>query len=455
MLENYDKDYLKRVLLKAAGVLLGILVVMYIGYQIWHKITTTVKYEPATPYTYTVKSTGEGYVIRNETVIASPGNGSVVPSVSYGEKVSAGAEVACLYSESGADVRQKLSAIDSQIELLSMAENNEGLTNRDVSKLDGETYDVITEIRRCAEQGKYAEAVSHKMNLINLVNRRNTAAGTVTDASSQIAELKKKRAELTSSLGELISKITSPRSGWYYPTTDGYESVFVPSKTDNMTYSEFMELIASPVAATVGDAGKIVTSPSWYFVCVLDRESLSGKEVGKKYTVCFVQNRGIRVEMKLERISHEEEEGIAVFSSDKMPEGFDFARLQSYELIEEEFTGFRIPKSAVRMIDGQMGVYVLTGEVVHFRKIEVITEYENTYIVVMNHDPDPVEETTENPDNDGVAQSPEWSESGRADESVPETVDTSPPQYKWLGLNENVITSGKGLSDGRVITNMN
>ena len=235
MLENYDKDYLKRVLLKAAGVLLGILVVMYIGYQIWHKITTTVKYEPATPYTYTVKSTGEGYVIRNETVIASPGNGSVVPSVSYGEKVSAGAEVACLYSESGADVRQKLSAIDSQIELLSMAENNEGLTNRDVSKLDGETYDVITEIRRCAEQGKYAEAVSHKMNLINLVNRRNTAAGTVTDASSQIAELKKKRAELTSSLGELISKITSPRSGWYYPTTDGYESVFVPSKTDNMT----------------------------------------------------------------------------------------------------------------------------------------------------------------------------------------------------------------------------
>ena len=455
MLENYDKDYLKRVLLKVAGAILGLLMILYIGYQIWHKITSTIKYEPATPYTYTVKSTGEGYIIRSEQVIDSPGNGSVVPSVSYGEKVSAGTEVAGLYSEGGADVRQKVSEIDAQIALLSQTENSEALTNRDVSKLDGETYDVITEIRRCAEQGKYSEAVSHKMNLITLVNRRNTASGAATDASSQIAELKRTRDELTSSLGELISSISTPRSGWYYPNTDGYESVFTPAKTDNMTYSEFMELIESPVSATVGDAGKIVTSPSWTFVCVLDKESLDTKEVGKKYTVCFLQNRGMRVEMKLERISRGDDEGIAVFSSDKMPDGFDFARLQSYELIEEEYTGFRIPKAAVRMIDGQMGVYVLTGEVVHFRKIEVMTEYENTYIVVMNHDPDPVEETTENPDNDGVAQSPEWSESGEADESAPETVDTSPPQYKWLGLNENVITSGKGLSDGRVITNMN
>ncbi len=455
MLENYDRDYLKRVLLKVAGAILGLLVVLYIGYQIWHRITSTIKYEPAAPYTYTVKSTGEGYVIRDETVIESPGAGSVVPSVGAGDKVSAGSEVAGLYSESGSDARQKLAAIDAQIELLSMAQNNEGLTNRDVSKLDGETYGIITEIRRCAEQGKYAEAASHKMNLINLVNRRNTAAGTVTDVEAQLSELRRERAELTSSLGELISKITTPRSGWYYPNTDGYEGVFVPSKTDNMTYSEFMKLIESPVSATVGDAGKIVTSPSWSFVCVLDGESLSSKEVGKKYTICFVQNRGIRVEMKLERVSREGDAGIAVFSSDKMPEGFDFARLQSYELIEEEYTGFRIPKSAVRMIDGQMGVYVLTGEVVHFRKIEVMTEYENTYIVVMDHEPEPVETVTENPDNDGVAQSPEWSESGRADESAAETVDTSPPQYKWLGLNENVITSGKGLSDGRVITNMN
>lgn len=455
MFENYDKEYLKRVALKIAGTVLGVLVVIYIGYQIWHKVTTNVKYERATPYTYTVKTAGEGYIIRGEAVISSPDNGSVVSSVTPGARVSAGGEVARLYSATGADVMQKLSDVDGQISLLQKTGTGEGLTNRDVSKLDSETYGVITEIRRCVEQGKYSEAASHKMNLINLVNRRNAATGGTTDTSSQIAELQKKRDELTRSLGTLLSTITTPRSGWYYPTTDGYESVFTPEKAENMTYAEFKELIESPVSATVGDAGKIVTSPTWYFICELDGESLAKKEVGKKYSVFFLQNRGVKLEMTLLRISRDGDAGIAVFTSDKLPDGFDFARLQSYELLEEEYTGFRVPKSAVRMIDGQMGVYVLSGEVVHFRKIEVMTEYENNYIVVMNHEEKPVETETENPDNDGVAQSPEWSPDGSDSESATETEDTSPKQYKWLGLNENVITSGKGLSDGKVITNIN
>lgn len=462
MLENYDKEYLKRVLLRVAATLLGVLVIFYIGYQIWHKVTASVKYEPATPFTYTVKTTGEGYVVRSEKVIASPGEGSVVPSVDSGTKISAGSIVANLYSSTGFDARQKLADIDAQLSVLSLSANDY-LTNRDVSKLDVETYDIIAEIRRNVEQGKYTEAVSHEQNLLTIVARRNAAAGNATDVSSQIAELKQKRNEITEQLGTLVSSVVTPSSGWYYSETDGYETVFTPEKLVNATYSEFKEVVSTAPASTQKDAGKTVTSSTWRFICELSRESLDTKEIGKEYTIYFPHNRGIKVPMTLERISRSGDVGIAIFKSDKMPDGFDFIRMQSYELLENEYTGFRIPKSAVRIVDGQMGVYVLTGEVVHFRLIEIITEYENTYIVEMDHS-EPIEEETSGPsdaDTGEVAQSPEWSPGGSKDtetekESESSTDTTEPASnYKWLGLNENVITSGKGLSDGRIITNIN
>jgi len=461
MLENYDKEYLKRVILRVLGTVLGLLVIAYIGYQIWHKVTSSIKYEPATPYTYTVKSSGEGYVFRSEKVLESPGEGSIVASVEAGTKVSAGSEVANLYSASGVDVEQKLADIDAQIALLALSEDSASLTNRDVSKLDAETYEIITEIRRCVEQGKFNEAISHKLNLITKVNRRNAASGTEGDVSSQIAALKQKRNEITGQLGSLVASVKTPVSGWYYPETDGYEGVFTPDKINKMTYDDFRSLISSSAASTAQDAGKTVVSPTWYFVCELTGESLDTKEIGEEYTVYFPHNRGEKIPMELVRVSRSGDVGIAVFKTDKTPDGFDFARMQSYELLENEYTGFRIPKSAVRVVDGQMGVYVLTGEVVHFRKIEVMTEYENTYIVVMEHEA-PKEEETTSPDADAgeVAQSPEWSPGeGNTQTSEASTdtqsAETAAKEYKWLGLNENVIISGKGLSDGRVITNNN
>ena len=460
MLENYDKDYLKKVLLRVAGTVLGLLMIAYIGYQIWHKVTSNVRCIPATPYTYTVKTTGEGYVFRSETVIESPGAGAVVSAVPAGTKVSANSEVASLYSSGGADVERMLADIDEQIALLSASSDTSNLTNRDVSKLDSETYSLITEIRRCAEQGRYSEAVSHKLNLITKVNKRNAASGAGGDLAAQIAELERERASLTSALGTLLSVVRTPCSGWYYPDTDGYEKAFSADGIGSMTYDDFKSLVASPAADTSLDAGKTVTSSVWYFACELSKSSLDQKVPGEKYTVFFPHNRGAKIVMTLEKICPGGDTGIAVFRTDKTPDGFDFARMQSYELLENEYTGFKVPKSAVRIIDGQTGVYVLTGEVVHFRKIEIMTEYESNYLVVMDHTETEETEAETNSDNDGVAQSPEWSpEDAQSAESedtgVSESAEPQKEEYRWLEVNENIIVSGKGLSDGRVITNMN
>ena len=455
MLERYDK---------VAGVILGLLAVIYIGYQIWRKTTTNVKCEAATPFTYTVKSTGEGYVFREERVIRSSVPGTVVPSVDTGAKVGRGNEVAGLYSAVDKEAEQALSEIDDEIALLSMFEDDEGLTAFDVSHLNEETYEALLEIRQRVEQNKYSEALSRKTTFISDVNRlkRASSGGSSSgaDISTEIETLKQRRASIAATrLGSLIESFTADISGWYYPETDGYEGAFSSVSVDGMTYEDFRVVTSSEAADTSLDAGKLVTSQVWYFACEMSSEDLASKEVGNEYTVYFPSNRGEKIIMTLYKICEGSDGGVAVFKTDVTPQGFVFTRRQSYEILEAEYTGFKIPKSAVRIVDGQMGVYVLSGEIVHFRRIEVMVEYENCYIVVMDHtppEPEPETEETKADDNpEGVAESPEWT----ADDGAKEDTETTAPpaeettQYKWLELNENVIISGKGLREGRIITN--
>ena len=52
----------------------------------------------------------------------------------------------------------------------------------------------------------------------------------------------------------------------------------------------------------------------------------------------------------------------------------DIARLRTedVEIVINETDGIRINKSAVRVVDGVQGVYVLTGNIVRFKKLDVI-----------------------------------------------------------------------------------
>ena len=79
-----------------------------------------------------------------------------------------------------------------------------------------------------------------------------------------------------------------------------------------------------------------------------------------------------------------------------------------------EYRGFSVPLSAVRMLDGYEGVYVLDEVTVVFRRIEIVYEGDGYYICV----------------------------EGEEDEDSP---------YGWLRMNDVIITEGTGLEVGKVI----
>ncbi len=457
----FDREYLKRVGIGIASAILGIAVAFYIGYHIWHKVTSFVEFEPAIPHTVTVTSEGEGYIFRDETVLSTSETGSLVPTLSDGERVGSYAEVAKVYSGTSSEMDSRIDEINSQIEILSSVVYADNLSTKDVTKLDEEIYTLMAEISRCVSNGKYGEASARRAELLTLINKRTVASGETHDFKAQIEALQREKAELSANFGTLKQTVYAPVSGWYYSKADGCENIFSGKNVETLTYNSFREYTQTMPESTVGSAGKIATDCRWYFVCEMTKDKLKEKSEGASYTIYFPYNSGRKLIMKLHSISFGEEDmGIAVFTTDKAPSDFDFTRVQSYEILEEEYTGFRVPQSAVRIVDGQMGVYVLTGEIVNFRKIEVIHQYENYYLVSMSHKEapaEPVETEAETTVEEGAATAPpeettaesEWESETSSEESEEQK------SYRWLSLNENIITSGKGLRDGRIITNLN
>ena len=72
---------------------------------------------------------------------------------------------------------------------------------------------------------------------------------------------------------------------------------------------------------------------------------------------------------------------LLILTSRLMPEGFDFARVQSVELVTEEYTGLRVPQSAVRVADGVTGVYILDGSTVRFCAVDILYRSDGICIV--------------------------------------------------------------------------
>ncbi|MBR4979522.1 MAG: hypothetical protein IKX77_03120, partial [Clostridia bacterium] len=107
--------------------------------------------------------------------------------------------------------------------------------------------------------------------------------------------------------------------------------------------------------------------------------------------------------------------------------GFSYKRKQKIQIINNRITGFAIPKEALRIVDGVTGVYILDGDIVRFRMVNILTTDEDYYIGDMNN--------------------PYLSEDYNPSESAEDK-----KLYKYLSLYDNIIIGGKSLFDGKIVS---
>ena len=408
-----DFRYIARIVSRILVLAVLIAVIGVMCYHIFAGSTDTVDTLDVSEGTINSSVRTSAVLVRSEKVISWDTPDICLFNVDNGEKVPSGSTVGSLYTNSPGN-REKIDKIaktDKSIYILESAQNLE--SSYSLSSADKQIDALRLQLSEYTASGDTAACDEISEQLQIMMNVRMLKNGHKKSFKSEIESLKSEREAIFSSLGEAQGTVRTEISGVLYTSCDGYEEAYGEVNVSSLDIDGLRELCSAEPSDTSGGRCKLVTDYNWYIVAPIERGELENFVSGKRYDVRFSDGT---INMKLVKTvsSSESEEAYLIFTYDKDPDGFEISRKPPVEIIYKESSGFMIPVSALRQLDGYTGVYAMHGSVVKFRRVSVI-ESDGTYTVC---DPDfaPAEGA-----------------------------------YKSLKFYDKIITKGKDLYDGKII----
>ena len=380
----------------------------YFGYNVVSSLYAPLMTATVTPYEAGAGYYASGFVVREEELLYSQ-YGTTVLNCAEGAHVAANDTVATGYRSEDAKTRQtRIDELSGQIEQLQYAWSAVSSVY-DQAALDADIAGDLAQLSRYLALRDMNSVSDLSPELKGLILRRT---GSDSDSGSLQARISTLQAELETleaqSAGD-TSAILAGKAGTFSAAVDGYESVLTPERLMEMTVAEFESV--QPDETDANAIGRLVTSATWYYACVVPASELSGVEEGDRATLTFARDYYQPVTMRVARLGgHEAGSRLLVLSSDRALQNVTLLRQQSAEIVFTSYSGLRVPKSAVRVENGQTGVYILEGTLAKWKPITILHDTGESYVV---------------------------------------TLDTSSTNNLWPG--DELIINAKNLYDGKVV----
>lgn len=343
--------------------------------------------ETADEVTEQEKISLKAFLVRDEEYINQKTTGTVVPLIKDGMRVASGDAVArvCNSSEDAAAVSKLVETKESLARYQEISEQTE-LNALDMEKLNKAIDASYTELLKTANNGDFPDLTKNTEELENkLASKQILKDGTI----NLTDKFNKLNAEIQSLEAKNIntSDVIAPLSGYYISNLDGYEGAMDYDKIDSLTVSDAEKLFKRKPDDVSGQMGKIVGSYKWYLVTVMDGKYSLVLNEGDKMKINMPYYGFKNVEVVVEKISKTDGGKVAVaFSCNMMNETYANMRIEDIELVFREFTGYKVNSSSIHREKDEKNedidvVYILRGDIMNARKIEIIYDA-GDYVVV-------------------------------------------------------------------------
>ncbi len=399
---------------RVAALLLGIAALIYAIYHIASLFGEQITTVASGVSTETTVVDTTGYVFRDETLLYSSNSGVANYIVGDGARVSVGDDIAQVYESGAASSKTLLRVLDSKIAILEQSAEA-GLTLANLPEVNDDISDAYYSLTKMLANGDTGSISKQADKLLMSMNKHSLLTDQDSPVSATLEMLVNQRDGILLNGGKgVIEK--AEESGYFYSYTDGYESRFNVAAADEMTEESFYEL-TSMKAPQVSEKvyGKLGDSSEWRFVVKVSALEKNYFKVDETYQLRFTENGNTVIPMTLRSEVADKTGGgkILVFFANRLPEGFVFNRCQSVSIEVSSISGIYVPRSAVHSSGGNYNVYILKGSVVSYRRIEIIYEGKDYYLVSVDAPSD--------------------------------------SKAEYLGINELIIVKGSNLFDGRIL----
>jgi|GEM_PF-1537481 len=326
----------------------------------------------------------QGIVCREESVLTHNTGGVVDYLVDNGERVSKGNLIAQAYPT--------YSDIEKLIMLRSRQQNLDDVVTAQ-SYIDGGILDMsqtrkqltnqLSTIASLSGKGDYISAINNVNSLTFNLNKISVATGRTNDFSQAVSQLESEINALKSGISQPLATFNSPYTGYFIQSTDGYESIATVSEFLSYSFEEGSEIINSQSVyrPQPNEYGKIITDYKWNLCTYIDKALTETIYEGRNLKISLDVNSNTFNKATVEEVVDLGDKALVVLECTVMDKTAAEARVTDCEILFKQYTGIKIPKSAIHFVDGQMGVYVNFSNVVHFRKISPVFEDDN-YVIV-------------------------------------------------------------------------
>lgn len=407
---------------KSMNILYALLAVLVVGvsvYQIFRINYSPVDTEIALETTVDNAVTVEGFVVRDESYIRADAAGTLVPLVTDGHRVASGDAVAVVFgSEEAARNYTELQQVEEDIAYFESLQNKIGASTADVDVLEEQIYGAAQSYVLAMRSGNMDEYESYENAICEAITSRQLSTGTVIDPTEKLTALRARLSELQSASGGYTT-VTADNPGYYISHVDGYENVISYDDVLTSTGPELAAVLsaeATPQSELQNCMGKLVDAFNWYLVCVLDTQTAASVVSGNTLTAEFPLTSAESVRATVVSVLPAENgQTVLVLQSNLMNQQYASLRKEQVRLVFDEITGFRVDNRAIREVDGVQGVYVVSGNLVEFKKVEIAYS-DSEYSVC-----------------------------------VTPTDDNGNPQSGYVELYDEIIIEGTDLYDGKIL----
>ena len=351
-----------------------------------------------------------GVIIRNEILVTNANDGVLHFMIDDGERVAKNGIIANIYGNEAASITlSQMESVQNKIDDINDILSFNDLDAANLELINTRVNDKLDSLVLSASFGNYSSVQANSEELLFALNRRQAALGDTSSFSTQLEALNSELAVLKSSLTGVKGEVHAVESGYFLSKTDGYETVLSVNNLSGIT-AEFLDgLEAEKNADNV--VGKIVSDYEWYIaakVSINDSHNYKAGDTLKIYT-SVKSSPVLPVTVKQINTSDSSESAVIIFACNEMNSELAAMRSGPMTVVSREYSGLRVPKKALREVDGVKGVYIVKGMQARFIPIEILYSTDSMMIC-------------EKSDKDGA-----------------------------LRLYDQVIVKGRGLYDGKVI----
>lgn len=368
---------MNRILYRIMGVGISVVVLCYLGYQIYNNMLTPYRTETAYEYVQSDYVAADGVIVRDELVLWAQNDGVISYLYEDGDKVSLSMPVAQVYqTEQDAANQTTIKKLEQEIALLEQASAPGRADYINAEVLNGQISDRLARLSHTIQSRRLSGLDGVTTDYLMLLNTRQIATARATNFDARISQLKDEMQSLKSSTKPPLSTVTAKKPGYFVGIADGYEETLTTDQAGALTPSYLKQVIDTRPNANVvsGAVGKLITGFEWYYCSLVPNEAAPRFRTGLTTSVTFPFLSNTVYSALVTAITPEDgtDYTAVTLRISNINAEVCTMRTQRSEISFASYRGLKVRADALRFQNGEPGVYVVNGAGVRFKKLDIV-----------------------------------------------------------------------------------